>query len=642
MRLFNIFGSKTEKKEVHPLNDLWSTLFNKKDSSLITNNIEAFEKISWVFKCTEVVAMKMATVPYSIYIGDTDTIHQKLTALFKNPNQSKTKTEFILSIVTWQLLKGFAIVENQYPYIAVLDSDKIQLRERQLYYGERRLDPKNYAILRNYNYRTGSLGLPQISALMPTVKLQSAMEVANKSLLDNGAIIPFVLSTDQQLAPATVDELREQIQKNYSGPERAGTVPIFHSGIKPERIGISPMELGIIAQEGVTKSRISTVFGVPSIYINDMQNVNYATAKTQQELFIRNTIMPRSTILGEQLESYVIPMFESKPCRIYFDWQSLPELQEDEDKRAERDVKLVNAGIYTINEIRDQRKEEPVAWGNEWWRSYGLTDGTDMIVEATPEPEPAKYLQNHNIIVSKNMTDNDRGIYWKMYVAKTFSQEKKMESVMKKFFKKQQKYIIENYTSGAKGFFPVEWNEQLQKILKPLYYAYGAQAIDGMKSDYNISFTFDTGSQLFASYVKQSLEGTASEIIKTTEAALTKEFEEAMRTGEAPDAIANRVNKVFDFAEKYRAKRIARTEVNGINNETMYMVASDAKMEKKQWTTSLDEVRDSHMAVDGLTIGINELFELAANFGFDYIEKPGDQNASPENRINCRCVAIYQ
>lgn len=94
----------------------------------------------------------------------------------------------------------------------------------------------------------------------------------------------------------------------------------------------------------------------------------------------------------------------------------------------------------------------------------------------------------------------------------------------------------------------------------------------------------------------------------------------------------------YYFSED-RARAIAEGESNSIWNYTEY---EDAVKNKswKTWHTIIDgRERDSHAEVNGMTIPINEPFELAGG----YLQYPRDDSlgASETEIISCRCSLTF-
>lgn len=100
--------------------------------------------------------------------------------------------------------------------------------------------------------------------------------------------------------------------------------------------------------------------------------------------------------------------------------------------------------------------------------------------------------------------------------------------------------------------------------------------------------------------------------------------------------IAKQIKYELNLSEQYRAVRIARTEVISASNLSSQAgaLATGVALDKK-WITYLDDkTRESHIAMNGETIDINETFSNG-------LEVPGDPSGDSEEVINCRCAVGY-
>jgi len=115
-----------------------------------------------------------------------------------------------------------------------------------------------------------------------------------------------------------------------------------------------------------------------------------------------------------------------------------------------------------------------------------------------------------------------------------------------------------------------------------------------------------------------------------------------------PDAerIANRYS---DNLLKVRGETIARTEAmesfHAGQDEALQQAIEEgyARPEDivKVWSASGDSrVRDGHRAMDGQTVGVNELFTDPVTG--DRLRYPADSQASAASRVNCRCAMIQR
>jgi uncharacterized protein with gpF-like domain len=115
---------------------------------------------------------------------------------------------------------------------------------------------------------------------------------------------------------------------------------------------------------------------------------------------------------------------------------------------------------------------------------------------------------------------------------------------------------------------------------------------------------------------------------------------DAIQEGLGVDKITEQIAKEFSISEKYRAERIARTEVVSASNQGSFMGAESLDVDlDKEWISYVDDrTRDSHLpmpiGVGGEVVGMNEPFSN----GLDY---PGDPDGEADEVINCRCTIGY-
>lgn len=115
----------------------------------------------------------------------------------------------------------------------------------------------------------------------------------------------------------------------------------------------------------------------------------------------------------------------------------------------------------------------------------------------------------------------------------------------------------------------------------------------------------------------------------------------------ANDQIDDIVNSTIEhegddyYISEDRAIFVAEDQANNVCNYMYYDdIVKSGKYTKKTWKTVLDDrVRDNHMAVDGVTIPIDDVFSV----GTSEMRFPKDTElgASPQDLINCRCYITF-
>ena len=160
-------------------------------------------------------------------------------------------------------------------------------------------------------------------------------------------------------------------------------------------------------------------------------------------------------------------------------------------------------------------------------------------------------------------------------------------------------------------------------------------------------------------YIKNRLQTISEEVVDTTINRLNKQSDaltpyESFETsppseeplppsGSSPEMGENadtyNTDLPYWLSEK-RAFFIAVDTANTIMNYTDFTVAKAEGMTRKQWLTQRDEkVRVTHIALDGQTIGIDDVFVV----GDSIMRFPKDEEYSPNPKetIRCRCSIRY-
>ena len=120
---------------------------------------------------------------------------------------------------------------------------------------------------------------------------------------------------------------------------------------------------------------------------------------------------------------------------------------------------------------------------------------------------------------------------------------------------------------------------------------------------------------------------------------IKREITQSIVQGESIDDMSKRLEKAL-AKNKNNAVRIARTETTGIMGQAREDMFKDAvamgiNILKVWQATSHGNTRDSHAALDGVSIPVDEPFDNGLMY-------PGDQSGPPEEVIRCRCTLIAE
>lgn len=177
----------------------------------------------------------------------------------------------------------------------------------------------------------------------------------------------------------------------------------------------TPDELEFMQSQKWYNQLIWMIFGLNQGEVGDIENINRATMKEQATNIFRTTTKPLLDRLSNDYNRHILPYRENYQRvngEIEFTWIiDNPAMKERERQQQKEDLEV---GVRTINEIRQERGEEPLQWGDmplELMRSvsrsnpgWALEQWAD--VENPPEQLPTGLMSAYGGS-SASQTNND-------------------------------------------------------------------------------------------------------------------------------------------------------------------------------------------------------------------------------------------
>lgn len=152
---------------------------------------------------------------------------------------------------------------------------------------------------------------------------------------------------------------------------------------------------------------------------------------------------------------------------------------------------------------------------------------------------------------------------------------------------------------------------------------------------------FDLATKPVQDYLKNRTFEFSFEVNQETNAKISATLQEGVKNGEAIPELRERITTLFGDMEKYRAERIARSEVVRASNfAATEAYEQSGVVEQLQWLTTEDDRTDDECAsMDGKIISLGESFlKQGENIGkltMDY----GDVDFPPLHP-SCRCTVV--
>jgi HK97 family phage portal protein len=196
-------------------------------------------------------------------------------------------------------------------------------------------------------------------------KIQSVNEMQNKNYT-NGMIIGGVVEypMDVEMDPAQIDQVEAIFKKKYTSgkPEIAflGGGGKF-SQFKPS---MSFTDAAIIADIGLTKVDICSIFTVPPPKIGILGDSNYSSVKQLQIDFQTGAVLPIVRLMEEQLKKM---LKQSEQATHYIKKEIDSMLRADPIESVALIAQAIASGLLSVNEGREILDRNPVEGGDKYY-----------------------------------------------------------------------------------------------------------------------------------------------------------------------------------------------------------------------------------------------------------------------------------
>ena len=224
--------------------------------------------------------------------------------------------------------------------------------------------PEEIVWMRYYNPLEPFAGLSPLAPVRLSVDAGLDALRFNRSFFKNSAQPDVIFTTEQTLTDTEIEDFYHRWEDRYQGPGNAHR-PAIASFIKDVKtLGFTHREMEFLQGLRWTLEDISRTYGVPLPLLSDYQQATFANITTAEKLFWRNTIIPEMRFFEEHLNSELLPRLGYPALGAQFDLSAIEAMNEDETEKVDRESKLLDRGVLTINEVRSSRNLPNVPWGD--------------------------------------------------------------------------------------------------------------------------------------------------------------------------------------------------------------------------------------------------------------------------------------
>lgn len=312
----------------------------------ITGPADAYERVVWVYRCVQLRTQLVGALSYIVRAGDTEIPFESLPFLLR-------QIEFALCL--WGaafVLKTRAGLQwlNPSTMRVVATSSGIAGFEQQSGGRSHRYRPQDivYVRLPNPHDDLGP-GIAPARVCLDAATLAWAANAYAQAFFTNGAIPAVLLTTENPMPPEEISRVRAAWERLFGGARQAHKTAVLAGGLKPTVIGSPAKDVVLADVLREARQQIAVAFGIPQTLLEDA--ANFATAREHVLSLYRETIIPEAELIRDELNEQ---FFSERGMEVEFVYGAIEALQQDEASKAAQLALLVERGIMSTDEAREQ------------------------------------------------------------------------------------------------------------------------------------------------------------------------------------------------------------------------------------------------------------------------------------------------
>jgi HK97 family phage portal protein len=383
--LKRLFPKPQNNNSVMAMGNLGKPIFTPRRYDALAD--EGYEKNVIVYRCINLIARGLASIPWLLYKGDHEVEQHSLLDLLNCPSPRQAGSAFMECVISHLLLSGNAYIE------ALSDDEGVISELHPLRPDRMSIVPGNNGLANAYEYKvngrnriyavnnvTGKspilhiklfhplndwYGLSPLEASASSIDQHNAVSAHNLALLQNGgrpsgALIVKPNSHGMNLSDSQREQLRADIHQIYEGYRNAGRIMVMEGDFAWQDMGLSPKDLDFIAGKSVSAREICQAFGVPPILAGIPGDATFANYREARLHLWEDTILPLLDYMVAEFNLWLTPLFGSD-LKLGYDHDNIPALA---SKREAAWDKIAGAHFLTINEKRQAVGYSPIAGGD--------------------------------------------------------------------------------------------------------------------------------------------------------------------------------------------------------------------------------------------------------------------------------------
>lgn len=297
------------------------------------------------------------------------------------------------------------------------------------------LAPEKVVYFQTDNPTDPIIGTSKISILRNAINLRAYSQKSNMDFFKHSMRPDWILTGDWKNNDENIERIKRGLRRHYSGESNREPM-VLGEGAKAQLLTTSQKDAEWQAMMRIVQEEISAIYGVPVVYLNNMERATYQNIETAKLMLWHDTMMPETKKLAAMLTQRFLyrfwPEARAKGYEFGFDYNTVTGLSEDVARiwerfnaLTDRVAKEVETRQVTPNQARqilarlaEQLGLDPTPWstplpdGDTFYLPFNnlptdqLSVQAVMNIEASRSSNPVAPELIENIPGAPNVADN--------------------------------------------------------------------------------------------------------------------------------------------------------------------------------------------------------------------------------------------
>lgn len=500
--------------------------------------------------------------------------------------------------------------------------------------------PKDMVHFRGYNPESAVTGLSQLETLRRVLAEEFAAGQYREDFWRNAAKAEGFIKRPKD-APEWSDQARErflaEFTQLYAGSgERSGGTAILEDGMEWEQGSFNPRESEYISGRKLTREECARAYHIPLPMVGILDNATFSNIREQHKNLYQDCLGPQLASIESDIELQLLSEFPDTQD-VYVEFNIADKLAGSFEEQMTSFQAAVGRPWMTANEARARQNLPAKDGGDELAIPLNIALG-----DLPPEPEPvppapsgaggspppppdaearSRYLASKRSNVTNVRLRVKYREQWRKVLARHYRRQgdAMLSRVPKSLATLQGKAVV-----GGVWYDEDRWNTELERDLLGLNQVTAVEWATLTASQTGV----DVGDvDVFEARMLPWLMEHSRIQAEGINAQVREELEKALGD---PDDPTGAVKRLFELAVATWAVEQAVSAVTSAANFGSVEAARAGGLRSKTWRVNSGNPRPTHAALDGMTIGIRDLFPTGQRW-------PGDPAGGADNNANCEC-----